>query len=307
MAYSRQDLFADIARSWSKRATVTSSMAHRLSFEPENDLPDYPVDLLPFADHPLFERLPECSRQTILSYAWLAYNQRTIAAEVNVANPAFELVYADFFPASDMPFLKQAIRQSIVDEDFHTLMHTRAVEQTCAARGIRLLNHSPSISLRTLYKVQAAADGLWERNLLVLVFAIVSEISINAHLNVIARARSIQPSHRRLATFHNRDETAHARLLADYAIQLYPRLSPSQQRSFERALPIALESFVAQDFVVWKEIFDAVGVPQGSRILADCTQASDGRFIRDFSGLASLVGELGIGERIEFDFGMTAA
>lgn len=278
-------------------------MAHRLDFTPEGDLADYPVELLPFADHPKFERLPEDLRQTILSYAWLAYNQRTITAEVKVANPAFELVFGDFFPTCDIPFLKQAIRQSIVDEDFHTLLHLQAVQQTCTARGIQPLNHSPSISLRTLTEAQAAAHGLWEANLLVLVFAIVSEISINAHLNVIARARSIQPSHRRLATFHNRDEAAHARLLADYAVELYPRLDAAQRSSFERALPIALESFVAQDFVVWQEIFDAVGVPDGSRILDDCAKSGDRRFIRDFSGLESLAADLGIAGRIEFDFG----
>lgn len=302
MTLSPRNRTEDIARSWSKRATVATSMAHRLNFEPEDDLPDYPIELLPFADHPQFERLPEELRQKVLSYAWLAYNQRTISAEVKVANPAFELVFDDFFPSCDMPFLKQAIRQSIVDEHFHTLLHMQAVQQTCAARGVQPLNHSPSITLRTLNEAQLAAEGRWERNLLLLVFAIVSEISINAHLNVIARARSIQPSHRRLATFHNRDEVAHARLLADYAVQLHPRLNPSQQRSFDHALPIALESFVAQDFVVWQEIFDAVGLPNGSHILADCAQAGDRRFIRDFSGLESLVDDLGIGERLEFDF-----
>ncbi len=147
---------------------------------------------------------------------------------MNVANPAFELIFGDVFPSCDDPFLKQAIRQSVVDEDFHTLLHIQAAQRTCAARGLKPLDHSPSISVRTLSRAQAAAAGPWERDLLVLVFAIVSEISINAHLNVIARARMIQPSHRRLATFHNRDETAHARLLADYAARLHPRLDPTQ-------------------------------------------------------------------------------
>ncbi len=96
----------DIARSWSKRATVTMSMAHRLDFTPEDGLPDYPIDLLPFAGHPAFERLPEEVRAQVLSYAWLAYNQRTIAAEVNVANPAFELIFGDVFPSCDDPFLQ---------------------------------------------------------------------------------------------------------------------------------------------------------------------------------------------------------
>ncbi len=296
-----------LSESWRRRAAVKAPAAHELSFWPEGDEEDFPIDLLPFGKHPLYEKQPPSVQRNVLTYAWLAYNRRTIAAEVDVANPAFELIFADRFPASDRPFLKRAVRQSIVDEHFHTLLHMQAIETTAAARGVTPISHSSSVTARGLRAAQAAAGSDWERDLLLLIFAIVSEISINAHLNVIARAEGIQPAHRRLATYHNRDEAAHARLLRDHSLHLYPALQPDERRAFEQALPIALESFVAQDFLVWSEIFAVAGVAHSHEILEDCRMYGDRRFIRDFSGLKGLVRDLDIQGRVEFDFAAAAA
>jgi hypothetical protein len=292
-----------IAENWKIRATVGAHAARAMTFELEDEKSDYPLALTPFAEHPKFQSLPDLVKEKVLTFAWLAYNQRTVTAEVTVANPAFELIMAGHFPGADDGAMRLAIQQSIVDESFHTLLHRQAIEATLVAREVEPIGHCESVTARRLKQAQAECDDNWERDLLLLVFAIVSEISINAHLNVIAKATDIPRSHRRLATYHNRDEVAHARLLREYALQLYPNLGFNQRSAFERALPLALEAFVAQDFRVWSEIFTAVGVRGGEAILADCENASDGRFIRDFSGLAQLVRELGIEHRIDFDFG----
>ena len=41
----------------------------------------------------------------------------------------------------------------------------------------------------------------------------VSEISINAYLDILAESDTVQPLHSRVAKYHNRDEYAHAALL----------------------------------------------------------------------------------------------
>lgn len=296
-----------VAALWPRRATVRSSGFHEAlaadAWDPA--LPDYPVALLPFADHPTFADAPPEQRQQLLTLAWLVYNERVITAEDQVANPAFGLVQRGVFPGADTPAFREAVQQTLIDEHWHTHMHHLAMRRTIERRGLDPagLTFPPSVTYRTLLKEQAAASEGWERDLLTLVWTVVSEISINALLSLLSRDSTIQPLHRAVTTLHARDEHAHGAVMVEVTKALWPRLTPRQRDRFTAALPRALAAFAAQDYSAWEVIVERVGLPGGREMLAD-TAAGGGnrRLVRDYSGLDRLAATLGIREQIDFDF-----
>src|SRR5688572_17662645 len=88
-----QELIQKMAATWPKRATLRSELySYEGSVYHDPARPDYPIELVPFRDHPRFlAASPEQHRQ-ILTWGWLAYNERTITIEEHVANPAFTLI-----------------------------------------------------------------------------------------------------------------------------------------------------------------------------------------------------------------------
>jgi hypothetical protein len=299
------DLIARIAASWPRRSVVCSGQFDPNRSEPLTaDTSDYPRTLVPFIDHPLFQTAPQDLKDQVLTWAWIVYNQRTITAEERVANPAFELIMQGRFPGLNDASMQTVIQQSLIDEHFHTLMHMTAINRT---RALRQLAGEPkfphSVTYRTLLHAQAEVSELWKKQLLTLVFAIVSEISINAYLNLLARDKTIQPMHSRIASFHNRDETAHSKILSEASKSLYQAMNQEQRLFFIKALPIALEAFVAEDFSAWEAILDHVDIAGRDAILGDCrSDKSRARLVRDFSGLHYLCHDLNIERHIDFEF-----
>src|SRR3954452_8038715 len=113
-----------VAAAWPKRATVRSDMVTvESASEYDAARPDYPIDLLPFREHPDFLTAAPEQRDAALTWAWVVYNQRVISAEEHVANPAFALVMQGVFPGSDDFAVRRAVQQALVDEHWHTYMH----------------------------------------------------------------------------------------------------------------------------------------------------------------------------------------
>jgi 4-aminobenzoate N-oxygenase len=290
---------------WSKRATVRlreNPCDVAGDFDPA--LPDYPIEMVPFRDHPRFLAASETQRQAVLTWAWIVYNERTITAEDRVANPAFALLMQDYFPGADTFAFKNTIQQSLVDEHYHTLMHRNAVHRTRLHRGLTARIRFPhSITYRRLLEAQAGAAEQWERDLLTLTFAIVSEISINAYLDLLADAADIQPLHSMIAGLHGRDEHAHEFLLGEVAKAVYARMNAAQRRCFLGALPVALEAFVSHDFSAWARILEHAGIDGAAEIIADCERDTSRRSLtRDYTGLQKLARELDVVEQLDFDF-----
>jgi hypothetical protein len=159
------------------------------------------------------------------------------------------------------------------------------------------------VTYRALLREQAAASEDWERELMTLVWTVVSEISINALLSLLARDTTIQPLHRTVAKMHARDEHAHGSIMVAVAKALWLRMGARQRDSFTRALPRALAAFAAQDYSAWEVIVDYVGLRAGREMLADCAAGPGNRLLfRDYSGLERLAVSLGIREQCSFDF-----
>lgn len=295
-----------IADSWPRRATVRTDMD--LIAEPgdyDQSLPDYPVRLLPFAGHPLFAEADPGQRQQVLTMAWLVYNERVITAEEYVANPTFAMIMQGVFPGTDSVQLKRAVQQTHVDEVWHTYMHMIAMERTRDVRKVASEPEYPhTVTFRRLLDAMARADESWQRDLLKLVWTTVSEVSVNAYLELLSRDETVQPLHSLVPRLHARDESAHSSIMVEVAKALYLRMNAGQRRFFVEALPEALNAFVAQDFAVWPEILRHAGFARAEEIVADCRQqAGNGLLVRDFSGVRRIVREMELEDLVDFDFG----
>lgn len=289
---------------WHRRATVKRDEPDLDElFEP--DRPDYPEGILPFHDHPTYQALDPEKRSELLSWAWIAYNRHTVTAEQKVANPAFALVMEGEFPALRGEALNLSLAQAMVDEQYHTLMHLNASAVTRRRRGRALADHDLPMS-HTARMHQQLRDGgaeRWQRSLTTLAFATVSEISINAYLDLLADDTRIQPINSTTAKLHNRDEYCHASISAVLAEVVYGNLDQGRRRFFLDMLMEGLDAFVTNDYTTWHRIIDLSGIAGGHEMLADC-QADAGRkrLVRDYTGLHTLVEQIGATDQVDFDW-----
>lgn len=295
-----------IADSWPRRATIRTDL-DKVTDPGKYDaaLPDYPERLLPFAEHPKYLAASPQARQGVQTLAWLVYNERVIAAEEYVANPTFAMIMHGVFPGADGVHTKRAVQQTHVDEVWHTYMHMVAMQRT---RELRQVTDEPvyphTVTYRRLLEAEANVSERWERDLLKLVWTTVSEISVNAYLELLSRDETVQPLHALVPRLHARDESAHSSVMVEVAKGLYTHLNAEQRRTFVAALPKALHAFVAQDFAVWPGILRHAGIADAEEIVADCRNAAGGGLlVRDFSGIRRIVREMELEDLVDFDLG----
>jgi hypothetical protein len=294
-----------LAAAWPKRATVRTDM-HKVTDPGDYDdqLLDYPVSLMPFAGHPDFLDVSEEKQQLVNTLGWLAYNERVIAAEELVVNPTFERLGHGVFPGVNRFEVKEIIRQSHIDEVWHTYMHMLALQRTRQARGITSEPSCPHpVTNRLLYKRVDAVDERWKADLLHLLWTTVGEVSVNAFLDLMARDATVQPMHSLIARLHARDEAAHGPVLVEVMKDVFIHLDRHQQDFFLQNLPAGITAFCAEDFDWWYQVLDFAGVRCARDIIEDCRgQAGAELLVTDFSGVRRLCRELEVEDRVEFDF-----
>jgi hypothetical protein len=296
-----------LAGNWHRRATVKRAEPDIDSlFDPNR--PDYPERIVPFRNHPTWQALPDELRSRLLSWAWIAYNRHTVLAEQRVANPAFALVMDGEFPGLGGQEMEIALAQAMVDEQYHSLMHINASALT---RRRRKYVFSDSVlpesrTARTHQRLRAQCAERWQRSLTTLAFATVSEISINAYLDLLADDPEIQVVNSTTARLHNRDEYCHASISDEMAKLVYDVLDTEKRRFFLDMLVAGLEAFVATDYAAWLAILRIETVPGWERMVADVrADKSSSRLVRDYSGLHSLMSEMDVLSEVEFDWGST--
>jgi alpha-N-dichloroacetyl-p-aminophenylserinol N-oxygenase len=295
-----------LAGNWRRRATVKRDEPDIDSlFDPER--PDYPERIVPFRGHPTWQALPDELRSRLLSWAWIAYNRHTVLAEQRVANPAFALVMEGEFPGLGGHDMEIALAQAMVDEQYHSLMHISASALTRRRRGFTFPDSvlPESHTARTHHRMRAQCAERWQRSLTTLAFATVSEISINAYLDLLADDREIQVVNSTTAKLHNRDEYCHASISDEMAKLVYDVLNPQKRRFFVDMLVAGLEAFVSTDYATWMAILQIEEVPGWGRMVADIQDdKSSSRLVRDYSGLHSLMSDMDVLGQVDFDWGL---
>ncbi len=303
MMNANHKLVENLNRAWPKRATVCAMDKFQVEGEFSPELPDYPTRMVPFFEHSKFQRLEESVKSAVLTWGWIGYNKRTIAAEDHVVNPALNYICNNLLGAGDWHF-HEAMRQTLVDEHYHTLMHMRAMQRTRADRDIRRQLDLPmSVTYRRLEALRGTLVEPWERDLASVAFATVAEISVNAFLDILADDETIQPMNRRVAQMHNRDEYAHSKVLGEVGNVIYQGMSKMQRAFFVKVLPEALRAFVAQDFSMWEAILTQLNIACAAELIADARGAAAGAVImRDYSGLHRFAEQAGMLQDMDFDF-----
>ncbi|WP_172382355.1 4-aminobenzoate N-oxygenase [Streptomyces sp. MNP-20] len=294
-----------LVRAWPRRAAVTTRpevMEESAAYDPA--LPDYPLEIVPFAEHPRFLAARPDQRRQVLTGLWIGYNERVIATEHLIAEPAFDLVMCGVFPGGDDPLIRQSVQQAVVDESFHTYMHMLAIARTRELRDVRTRPEQPPlVTYRRLCALLATMPEEWERHIAVLVWGAVAETCINSLLALLARDESIQPAHSLITTLHLRDETAHGSVVTEVVRELYARMNAAQRRTLVRCLPLALEAFAEQDLSTLRLELATAGVHGADEIVGDLRATSTGRrLVRDFSGAQRMVEQLGLAGEVDFDF-----
>ncbi|WP_049564755.1 diiron oxygenase [Streptomyces sp. SBT349] len=294
-----------LAAAWPRRATIRTDMADFMGAELDGSgKTDYPVTLIPFADHPRFLDAPEESRALVNTLAWQAYNARVIAAEEYVANPTFEMLTHGVFPGVERYEAKEAVQQSHIDEVWHTYMHMTAMQRTREARRLTVEpDYSHPVTNTRLFRLTAECSEKWERDMLFLVWTVVGELHINNFLELLAHDRTIQPMHALVARLHARDEAAHGPIVAEVMKDIFVHLTKEQRELFIRTLPDAIIALGAQDYDIWADILDFVGIAGATDIIADTRRLPGTEMMfTDFSTVARLIRDLGIEDRVEYDF-----
>lgn len=294
-----------LVASWPRRATVRTDMADFMGAELDGSgRTDYPITLVPFADHPRFLDAPEESRELVSTLAWQAYNARVIAAEEYVANPTFEMLTHGVFPGVDRYEAKEAVQQSHIDEVWHTYMHMTAMQRTREARQLTAEpDYSHPVTNDRLFQLTAERSEKWGRDILFLVWTVVGELHINNFLELLARDRTIQPMHSLVARLHARDEAAHGPIVAEVMKDIFVHLNKEQRELFIQTIPDAIIALGAQDYEIWADILDFVGIAGAKDIIADTRRLpGTDMMLTDFSTVARLVRDLEIEDRVEYDF-----
>ncbi|QIJ66064.1 diiron oxygenase [Streptomyces sp. JB150] len=299
-----------LAAAWPRRATVRTDMDKVTGAEAYDPaLLDYPLALMPFGEHPDFQGAPEDKRRLVNTLGWIAYNERVVAAEEFVVNPTFEKLGHAVYPGVDRFEVKEIVRQSHIDEVWHTYMHMLGMQRTREARGITAEpDCGHPVTNRLLYEARDAAGERWEADLLYLLWTTVGEVSVNAFLDLMARDTTVQPMHATIARLHARDESAHGPVMVEVMKDVFVHLDSRQRDFFVRSLPAGITAFCAEDFDWWLQVLEFAGVRKARDIVEDSRGGPHADLlVTDFSGILRMLRELGVEDRVEFDFAGAAA
>ncbi len=299
ISHSRQ-LLNKMANNWSRRAQVVQAKNHNqefnspeLAFDPARE--DFRIDLLPFKDHPAFLEASLKMQQQILSCGWIAYNEKTVDIESKVVSPACNHIIHQEVPGVDDGVGREIASDTLVDEAYHVLLVMQACRITREQRGLQSLK-LPSFNLvKQMMLEQAKYSESWQKILVQIVTATVSEVFISDYLNLLAKDTNIQPMNRLIVDTHRQDEMAHHSIFTNLAQCIYTKLSPVQQEFFVDVLPLPVRWFANSELEVWQTILEYIGFSKTREVLADCAVTDEVNLTRiDYSGMISLAEELGL-------------
>lgn len=286
---------AQLAADWGRRAQVKREELNIPELL-DDDKPDFLEDLLPFKDHPAFLAASDGMQRTILSCGWLAYNEKTVDIEARVITPAcLHIVYGEL-PGLRDGVSRQLASETLVDEAYHTLLVSNASHVTRTQRDLSNLRIPTSALVVKMQVAQALCGESWQKTLIQLVTAIVSEIFISDYLALLSGETSIQPFNRLTVARHRRDELAHSNIFRNLARGLYAALSPQERTFFLDILPKPVRWFANLEWDVWYAMLRHIGFPHAETVIQECRRQNEENLQRlDYAGIIALAEELDMG------------
>lgn len=287
-------LLRRLASTWERRAMVQRpELDGERLFDESKD--DFIADLLPFHDHPAFRACPEDMRKRILSCGWLAYNEKTVDIESKIVAPACHHIIAGDVPSLHDGISRQIAVQTLVDEAYHELLVLRACQVTRERRGLDALVLPESQLIVRMRRVQGQYSDPWQKVLVQLATAIVSEVFISDYLNLLSHETTVQPFNRLTVSAHRHDELAHGSIFKALAGCLYRGLTRDEREFFVEILPQPVGWFANIELDVWQAMLRQIGFRATDTVIRDCRSTSEENLARiDYSDLIALAEELGL-------------
>jgi hypothetical protein len=285
-------LLQRLANGWGHRARVKQpELDGETLFDDNKD--DFIPDLLPFRDHPAFLAAPDGMRKQILSCGWLAYNEKTVDIESKIIAPAcHHLIYGDV-PGLQDGVSKQIASQTLVDEAYHELLVLKACQVTRDRRGLEAVTLPESQLIVKMRHAQAQCSAPWQKVLVQLATAIVSEVFISDYLRLLSQEMAIQPFNRLTVEAHRRDELAHGSIFKGLTKCLYGSLTQHERAFFIEALPQPVHWFANIELEVWQAMLQHIGFGATDTVIRDCRSANEANLAWiDYADLIALVEEL---------------
>lgn len=234
---------------------------------------DYPPQTIPFRNHPGYLALHESQKQYIQSLAWIAWNKRVVDTEELLVAPALNAMMNGDTDISIKGTERIAIRHIMIDELFHSHMHEVAIDFTIRYREIpsHVIDkfQRPACSFRSYSETAASLKENWQKDTARLAWVVVGELSIYEFLTLVSKDPQMQPVSRNLIQLHERDEAAHASVIAQVMKNHFQELTEQQQACFIDCLPLAVTGFSQEDWVVWQDILELIEVEDAQQIIED--------------------------------------
>ena len=223
-------MFQKLSSGWGNRAQVKKKECnYKDTFN--LDLSDFTEELIPFHDHPVYQKLDLLTKQKILSCAWIVYNQKTISLETEIVNPLCVDIISAKLPGLTDPEFKLAASQIMVDESYHVLMVVSSNSVTIEKRGLDFqLNKLNFVKL--MQEEQAMYSDYLSKVIIQMTTALVAEIFTSHSMETLSKDETIQPLHHDTVVAHLMDELVHGRLFTYMAQQFYKNLPRDKQEFF---------------------------------------------------------------------------
>jgi hypothetical protein len=195
---------------------------------------------------------------------------------------------------------RQLAGQTLVDESYHILLVIKAGQITRERRGLLSVMLPETHLINKMEEYKAKYSEKWQKILIQMVTAIVSEVFISDYLRLLSSDTTIQPFNRLAVDTHRRDEISHSSTFKELARSIYMSLSKKEREFFTEVLPKPVHWFASLELNVWQSMLQQIGFPHTDQLIRDCQCLNDESLAQvDYSELIALAEELGIlrGER----------
>lgn len=236
---ARRDAFA----TWDEKASVRGTPRRVLSNNgPAQTM--FPKKYAPVCNHSLIEeKYPHLVNQ-LLTYHMYRYMTFTINLELKVVNRSTRKIVEGTLPFQVSEQDRLNAFRLYCDEGYHALFSADILQQAIDLTGTAApQNPEPSFlgSLRLHCGIPE------ERNLLELVFTIVSETLITSNLSQVHRAGEMPEAIKDVIRDHALDEARHHIYYRDLFFQLWVNLTPREKERIAGIIPHFIMAFIRPD------------------------------------------------------------
>ncbi|MDH6109374.1 hypothetical protein P3T36_000146 [Kitasatospora sp. MAP12-15] len=232
-------------RSWDSRASVRSAERREIA-DGDVDLPYFLPELVPLAQHKAVQELPPAVLDQVLIQHLYRYLDFTTKLEQLVVNRT-ALGIAQGSVGLRLPEeMRFDAYRIYCDEAYHALFSADLLRQVRRRTGVDPLLPELPYFLRRLQRMQETA-GAAHRQLMELMFVIVSETLISGSLAELPQDSNVVPAVREVIRDHAQDEGRHHRYFSIFLKHLWGQLDGSERRDAALMVPQLIHTFLHPD------------------------------------------------------------